>query len=306
MASSSNSSSLNRGRLIGLGVASALIAYGVEMQRHPPIPHYDPPWIEIARTDSGVLLADTNGVDAGNAFNGAVFMKFERTRPKSIPGADRPMAAVVGTQVVDCTSKTREMENAAALDSAGQPLVELNELKGHREPLGEGGALLCGVIRRAWTVRSPERLVVDRLIRQEITRTSMEVYNITKAPCENASLGSGIVPILLFKVGRETRIGDTVSMPVIYLALGVSRTAGSGAFTFDSSARFETFIFRVVDHPRQVPSIVCESIPWNHVLATEFDRNRDQLDANSRAEWDSVYRHTPADVTLRNVAAMMH
>jgi hypothetical protein len=303
MADSSSSSSFGIARLIGLCAAAALIAYGVEMRRHPPPAEHDPPWMEIVRTDSGVLLADSNGVDVADANHAMVFTKFERSTPVTIPGTSQRIAAVVGTRSMDCTQNTLEIFDAAALNTAGQPVVELDELKGHRDAIGSAAAPLCDYIR-THRAKSAERTTVDEWVRGEIARTGLDAIAIDTVACAENALSHGIVPVLGYSSAREERREDgTFAVPVVYFALGVARPLGHGSFSFDSAARFEHALFIVRAGAQGRPKIVCGEIPWNHVAAAEFDRYRDRLDEPSRAQWDSVYRHTSASVTLRHMAA---
>ena len=261
------------------------------------------PWIEVARTDSGVLLADTNGVDVGDALHAAVFMKFVRTTPTSITGTGQRVAAVVGTQEVDCVRNTRQILDAAALDSSGQPLVEMNELRGQGGSLGSAAGPLCAYIR-AHSMHSPERAVVDQWVKQEVSRTGLNAIAIDSVGCAQGALANGIIPVLLATTSpRESHFGDTTIVAVTYAALGVARATGSGYYSFDSAAHFETALFKVRRGTSGNPGIICGHIPWNHVSAAEFDRYRDRLDSDSRAQWDSVYRKTPPMVTLQHLSA---
>ena len=303
MTDSASSNSFGIARMIGVCVSAALIAYGVEMQRHPPVPPHDPPWMEVVRTDSGVLLADTNGVDVYDSTHASVFVKFERSTPIGIPGTSQRIAAVVGTRSMDCRAHTLQILDAAALNTAGIPVVELDELKGHRDAIGSAAAPLCDYIRKH-TAKSAERAIVDEWVRGEIARTGLDAIAIDTVGCAENALSHGIVPVLGYSSAREERREDgTFAVPVVYFALGVARPLGRGTFSFDSAARFEHALFIVRAGAQGRPKIVCGEIPWNHVAAAEFDRYRDRLDEPSRAQWDSVYRHTPAGVTLRHMAA---
>ena len=305
-----------RSRIV-LVLAVACIAYGVMQSLNPhaatsiansdtrserPRTHMTGGWIEIERTDSGVLLADTNGVEAGDPVDAAVFMKFVRSTPTAIPGTEKRVAAVVGTQEVNCRLQTHEMLDAAALDSAGQPLAEMNALRGQRGALGPNATPLCDYIRRHAS-RSAERLLVDQWVRQEVSRTDLDAIAVDTVSCAEGALQNGIVPVLAFVSAHDEHIGDTTMIPVVYVALGVARPVGGGRFTFDSAAHYDQFRFKVRAGANGRLGILCGHIPWNHMMAAEFDKYRDRLDANSMAKWDSVYRKTPAEVTFRNLMA---